>query len=389
MSKATNTVGYQPNWDYIAQLVEQGYVREVQHPEDPNLYLYNYTPQAQYEQCWTRDLLLCRGLIARDTGGHREVIARPFPKFFNWQELADEERDHNSMLTKKPALHIRDSYDHTRGPWQVYEKMDGSLGIMYEFAPGDYRIATRGSFTSEQALWATEYLKAVMKDLPLQGLTYLFEIIYPENRIVVDYGQNRGLVLLEVLSTVTGQQQIDGTFEDAFIRVKYHGIKHDIPTDQRENKEGYVLTNAEGFRVKVKHDEYVRLHKILTNTSSRTVWEYLSDPEKDFNELLDNVPDEFYDWVKQVKNDIEADYLHLETCIEQQMEPVSKDWDRREQANYIKYNVDNSAIGFLMLDGKDYSGLIWKLIKPERTLPFNSEQESNAPSGANTGDTDE
>ena len=34
--------------------------------------------------------------------------------------------------------------------------------------------------------------------------TYLFEIIYPSNRIVVDYGSSRRLVLLAAVHTQTG-----------------------------------------------------------------------------------------------------------------------------------------------------------------------------------------
>lgn len=362
MSKTLNTVGYHPDWEKIDALVEEGYIRCVHHPDNAALSLYNYTPKTQFEQHWTKDTLICRGLIAREVGGHREVIARPFPKFFNWQEVAED-------------ISLED------GPWQVYEKMDGSLGILYEFAPGDYRIATRGSFTSEQALKATAWIKAVDLQVHRPGITQLYEIIYPDNRIVVNYRDQR-LVLLGQLVTQTGEvdtklsctSQRRRSYGPRFEKVKFHGIQDTIPTDQRENKEGYVLVNDKGFRVKVKHDEYVRLHKILTNTSSRTVWEYLSDPEKDFNELLDNVPDEFYEWVKDIKRGLESEYFEIVTVAEAYYayRPITS--DRRVLAeNFKKFKTP--AILFAMLDGKDYSGLIWKLIKPERVLPFANQEE--------------
>ena len=363
MSKATNTVGYQPNWDNIDALCKEDYIRRVAHPEDAALTLYNYTPKTQFEQHWTKDTLICRGLIARDVGGHRQVIARPFPKFFNWQEFS---KSHANVV---------------KGPWQVYEKMDGSLGILYEFAPGDYRIATRGSFTSEQALKATAWIKEANLRKHYDGVTSLFEIIYPENRIVVDYDKEQ-LVLLGELDTSTGGLHKGHSVSielkshgPRFKPVMSYGVSEIIPTDQRENKEGYVLVNEQGFRVKVKHDEYVRLHKILTNTSSRTVWEYLSDPEKDFNELLDNVPDEFYEWVKSVKDDLEKQYKYLAFHALFRFDELF--WtlgNRKVFAEHAK-KYKHPAILFAMLDNKDYSGIIWKLIKPERVLPFANQDE--------------
>lgn len=46
-------------------------------------------------------------------------------------------------------------------------------------------IATRGSFESDQALWATEWIQKRFRPVDfLAGYTYLYEIIYPENRVV-------------------------------------------------------------------------------------------------------------------------------------------------------------------------------------------------------------
>ncbi|HRF99146.1 MAG TPA: hypothetical protein PLZ51_28235, partial [Aggregatilineales bacterium] len=74
-------------------------------------------------------------------------------------------------------------------------KMDGSLGILYRWQ-GAYYIATRGNFDSDQAIWATIFLRT---HYDLHNLadeyTLLFEIIYPDNRIVVNYGQRQDLVL--------------------------------------------------------------------------------------------------------------------------------------------------------------------------------------------------
>jgi RNA ligase len=65
--------------------------------------------------------------------------------------------------------------------------MDGSLGILYKVDGKPY-LATRGSFVSDQAVAGTAMLHERYGDYEFEdGFTYLFEIIYPENRIVIDY----------------------------------------------------------------------------------------------------------------------------------------------------------------------------------------------------------
>ena len=60
--------------------------------------------------------------------------------------------------------------------------------------------AHRSRLTSEQATRATDlYRRKYTEFRPNPGLTYLFEIIYPGNRIVVDYGATEDLILLAVI----------------------------------------------------------------------------------------------------------------------------------------------------------------------------------------------
>ena len=97
-----------------------------------------------------------------------QIIARPLPKFFNlteingWDELQEQE-------------------------YELYKKIDGSLIIMFHYK-GHRIFCTRGSFCSDQALKAKEIFNK----------NYCFEIIYPENKIVVDYDETEDLFLLSI-----------------------------------------------------------------------------------------------------------------------------------------------------------------------------------------------
>src|SRR5512142_383212 len=114
----------------FAQEREDGYVKQTKHPELP-LWICNYTPKAQYEERWNPVTMACRGLVFDFDG---DVVARPFEKF------------HNLDRENLPPLDT----------WvRAYDKIDGSLGIIFNYE-GEWHVATRGSFTSDQARWAQE-----------------------------------------------------------------------------------------------------------------------------------------------------------------------------------------------------------------------------------------
>lgn len=168
----------------LTDLVNDGWLRVAKHP-DADLFIWNYTEACQFEKHWTPETMMCRGLIT-DLEGN--VMSRPFPKFFNLGEIEG---------------------DLPNEPFQVWDKIDGSLGIIYWI--GDKaQVATRGSFVSEQAVNGTEILynkyARVIPSLD-RTKTYLFEILYPANRIVVDYGGAEDLIHLATIDTETGAEE--------------------------------------------------------------------------------------------------------------------------------------------------------------------------------------
>jgi RNA ligase len=181
---------------------EEHLVYKQLHPTLP-LTIWNYSEKVQYDNLWDDITLQTRGLVTDEEGN---IIARPFKKFFNM-----EENKH------KPT----EEFD-------VYEKMDGSLGILFNYK-GEWIMATRGSFVSEQLIKGREILKKYQYENLLGDVTYLFEIIYPENKIVVDYGQDEKLVLLGAIHTQTGDEYDihNEWFEDLGFEVvkKYPKVK--------------------------------------------------------------------------------------------------------------------------------------------------------------------
>lgn len=338
------------NTTQLNQLIADNYIIVNKHPT-ADLYIYNYSQKAQYDRVWNEWTLACRGLILDE---NYQVVARPFQKFFNLGEFENQEIPNESF--------------------EVFEKMDGSLGILY-WLENEVHISTRGSFVSEQALVATEMLRTQYAEvIPLldKSKTYLFEIIYPENRIVLDYGNERKLVLLSIVDTETG---IENELHNiGFEMVKrYNGLNDlsKLKELEEENKEGFVVRFKSGYRLKVKFDEYQRIHRIVTQVSTLNIWEYLKEGQ-DLLPILDRVPDEFYDWVKETHIQLLEKYSEVETQAKQDFKVLE---DRKTTALYFQTCKFPSVL-FKMLDGQSHEQLIWKIIKPDYQKPFANKLES-------------
>ena len=383
---------------------KDGLLHKQTHPT-LDLTIWNYSPKVQYERLWDDITIQCRGLVTNSKGN---IVARPFKKFFNYEEHKPEDIPNENYV--------------------VYEKMDGSLGILfyyeeelsderryniwfnnnyetgmerffdpnnlpdydnpyYEPTPktkGEWILATRGSFTSSQAIKGKEILDNKYDVSSLRkGRTYLFEIIYPENRIVVDYGNEEKLVLLGVIDTESGEELPNSAIffmqEQGFEIVttyKTWGEGYDLLKEEiSNNREGYVIRFNNGFRMKIKGEEYKRLHKILTGISNRDIWLYLKEG-KPLDDILDKVPDEFYDWVKGQVSMFTEMFNVTKTMTEFIFYRDIKDtMTRREAAETILSKDKNyHPILFKLLDGKDPSDLIWKNLYPSYSKPFKKDE---------------
>jgi RNA ligase len=325
---------------------EDGLLYKQVHPTLP-LTIWNYTEKVQYSGLWDEITLSCRGLVTDNIGN---IVARPFKKFFNLEEGK-----------------------HTPTPdFEVFEKMDGSMGIIFKYS-GETIFATRGSFISEQSKWMSEFATTYnYQDIIVDGFTYLFEIIYENNRIVVDYGNQERLVLLGIINTETGEElPYNDIYSDGWdIVQRYDGIKDysNLKNLVEDNHEGFVIRFSNGDRMKIKGEEYIRLHRIMTNLSTTSIWDVLSNGGNMEN-LLINVPDEFYNKIKEYEdelkfmfNSLSNDYRIHFRDIQNLMEKVGG--DRKNFAHAAKQYQYPSLL-FGLLDGKDVSPIIWKIIKPE------------------------
>ena len=383
----------------LEKYYEDGLLHKQTHP-NLDLTIWNYSPKVQYEKLWDDITMQCRGLVTNSKG---DIVARPFKKFFNYEEHKPEDIPNEDYV--------------------VYERMDGSLGILfyyeyelsdekryniwfnnnyetgmerffdsnnlpdfdnpyYEPTPktkGEWIMATRGSFTSPQAIKGKEILNKYDISPLRKDNTYLFEIIYPENRIVVDYGNEEKLVVLGAIHTETGDEVSDsalftmtGLGFEVVTTYKTWGESYDLLKEEiSKEKEGYVIRFKNGFRMKIKGDEYVRLHRILTNISNRDIWEYLKD-NKPFDELLEKVPDEFNEWVKETVRDLTVRFENIDNDYNDIFNSINTINRKDFAEKALRYT--HSSILFAMYDGKPTHNIIWKIIYPSYSKPFKKDE---------------
>lgn len=340
--------------DKFREMQEAGFVKVQRHPDFPNeLAIANYTHKAQSNYHWNSVTEQCRGLIYNPTT--LEIVARPLRKFYNYGE-----KNADPITAQEHVV--------------AYDKVDGSLGIAYPIPGTDweqYAIATRGSFTSEQALWATE--KFMRPRDPgkfpfIPGDTDLFEIIYPDNRIVVQYGGYEGLKYLGTVHIDTGAWRFEWDMFDDRVDVIYEGTFEGVHTlRNRSNAEGVVAVTKDGRRVKFKQQDYIELHRIVSNLSEKYVWEAMGGPwPNKLDDIVRNLPEEHAEWARQVGQEFIEAYTiaYLKLCDLDHA--TAKLETRKEKAMYVKDELPViKAAFFAALDKKDFLPIVWKYLEPK------------------------
>jgi len=254
--------------------VERGYVRKV---KKNSLELFTYTPLCTFKKEWDKYTIIARGIILSTE--EQRIVAYTFPKFFNYLEIG------------VPVPDLEFSVD---------EKLDGSLIILFCYNDV-WEVATKGSFESSQALWARKWIDLnIDKSLLIPSWTYLFEAIYPENQIVVNYSGFSGLVLLSMYDGL-GYERYDNVKQMSHLlnvrypkRYEYNSLEDilNICKNSDKNLEGFVVRFNTGYRLKIKSAEYLRVHRIINRVTPLGIWEVMLAGD-DLENIYKELPEEF------------------------------------------------------------------------------------------------
>jgi hypothetical protein len=276
---------------------------------------FKYSQQTTFAKDWDFVTLTSRGHVWDLQTGR--CVAAPFDKFFNRGELSPSLE--GTMLRDEALKNFVSRWTPEQmaqaTPW---EKLDGSMGVIWLDAAGEVRVNTPGSFVSDQALWAQAWLderpeiKERLRAAMSLGIWHSFcvEIIYFGNKVVVPYAkEDFGLYLTGATvdpamfwsgDTTIGSDAPYNSREGLWGRWASPVVLKDLArgfglrsakifTETAEELvtragtegstgdacEGWVFQLPTGARVKVKCADYVALHRVVTNVHPNRVQDIL------------------------------------------------------------------------------------------------------------------
>lgn len=264
-----------------------------------NLVLVNYHPTAALRSAnkWLDIERVARGLIFEKGTG--KLVARPFIKFHNYSELPE---DYNIKAN---------DIDY------IAYKEDGSLGICFYYN-GLWWVSTHGSLASDQGVHATNMLRKKNVDLLDINITVMTEIVYPENRIVTNYGDVSDLIYLDAFSLDANKpvtnEYIDYIKANVFTYQSVYQTQTNFDINDENviqniltfcntqsdfNFEGFVVTLKSGRKVKFKTKAYLDVHRCRFDVSLKRVKELMINSPETLVDWKATLPNEFFDEVEQ------------------------------------------------------------------------------------------
>jgi len=339
----------------IEELRDLGLLTIIPNPNNKYLWLLNYTDKAQFEKAWYDypNIVNFRGMVI--DWRTMSVVARPFPKFFNYEE------------------YHKDDIPNTR-EIEVTMKVDGSLLIVFQFE-GVFMACTRGSWSSWQSL---QGIKLFNERLSYENLpsfrpdcTYLFEYIGPENMIVVRYDKENIIFLAEMYNNF-GYQSAKKSIEgfDSVERINVFGdmlgqsLYRKLKDQNLRNEEGFVVRDIDtDWRCKIKFEDYIFYHKTVSGLNRKRVWEALCTNK--MIDLIKAIPDELYPIVHQWEEELLKAFDEKATLVEEAWNNSKHLEDQKEFALFIlEHYKPLSSMLFAKKSGRDYSEIIWDGLKP-------------------------
>lgn len=286
---------------------------------------FKYTAQTIYSGTWNRVTLHARGHVFNVSSG--KCVLRPWDKFFNYSELVlpDNSFTPTYRVSAAEGMHFPQNDGNKKlqgdfGHFIVTDKLDGSLCIA-GLVDGEPTVTSSGAIHSDHSEWSRNWLEChniLGKFEP--GLTYMFETIADVflHPIKYDY---EGCTLLGIIDNATGR-------ELPFDYVEHTAREWGITTPQRvdvtsladaqkfvaglpANKEGIVITFENGFKVKMKGEEFLKVHKLFHGLTPGYLMENFDIETMTFpDSILSVVPEEFTD-LKKFACEFTRDYTDL------------------------------------------------------------------------------
>lgn len=242
--------------DWRERLSKEPYALKIREDEGYTLFMYDQIKSNFY----TPIVKEARGVILDLSGRKPRVVCRAFDKFGNFGEGYVDEIDWDSA--------------------RVQEKVDGSIVKLW-FDRGEWRISSNGCIDAFKAELSSGFsigdlFVSLFDDFLWDKLekeyTYIFELVSPYNKVVVDYGVSK-LYLIGKRHNESGREVIPEDLGMArpaeyYLTSLEECIKAAEALNSEESEEvkaeGFVVVDKNFHRIKVKSPLYVAQHHIKT-----------------------------------------------------------------------------------------------------------------------------
>jgi hypothetical protein len=198
--------------------------------------------------------------------------------------------------------------------------------------------------------------------------TFIFEYISLNDAHVVQYKkEHEGMHLIGIRCVLTGKQL-------SYKEVKSYADKYNVPMTKIENKsfseiieeaaklksnekEGWVL-NIDGHMIKLKCDDYVKLHRVLNKISSiNVIIQNIADGT--YDDLISKIPENYKDRVNSVAGRIFAYVKDIHEKINDCYNRAPKA-DKKEYMIWITQNCPKEIQGYMR---QKYLKQNWHVLK--------------------------
>lgn len=331
----------------------------IQSIKDIQIHSFKYN--LSYKELWEENDAMDGRLNMRGiTFIKDKIVALPFPKFFNLEEVKYTE----NLDVSKFKL--------------AFEKIDGSL-ISPFMIDGEIEIKTMKSIESDLAIEARKNLKDFpnviqhANDLISKNKSPMYEYVSPTRQIVIKY-EKPEFYYLGCRDMESGEIIFPNEEDRKVVKCPMQFISFEEVNEylEKSNVEGVVLTLDDGQMVKIKTQEYFKLHRVISNFSLKNIVEYIIEGKfddligqlkqnnlKDLIEKAHKINDGFWKVFKSIDEDVIKHYEEL------------KHLSRKEIAISIQFSsAIHPNIGsciFSKLDGRIYNHIIFKSIKNNLT----------------------
>lgn len=245
------------NLDVLNKLVDKKLLIKC---ETEDLAQYNYSDYTNVEGYWNKYTLFNRGNVYDKTTG--ELVGKCLPKFFEMEQLPQSWQD--NLRTQS---------------FEATKKYDGVMGVIYKFQNTVY-CNTRNSFNNNITKLMYSLLPNYNLDI-LDILNIVVEVISPQTRDIVDYGDTVELRLVTAFYKVTGAELSYNSLYNIALQIGMPIVEnvdltwHEL-TEYQNNadctSEGYVLRFAGNLRVKIKNQAYLNAKTVKDKVNIHSMW---------------------------------------------------------------------------------------------------------------------